>query len=74
MKPGSRPDHMKGYMKGASAELELKTINAPSTSRTTTTGINHHFFSRLRNRRNSRKACHMGIVVFGFGVQPTRRR
>jgi len=61
---------MNGYMNGASAELELNTMIAPSNSRRVTTGINHHFFSLRRKTRNSRKACHMT----GLSFHPINRR
>jgi hypothetical protein len=50
---------MKGYNAQAIPELEPKIRKAPSASSTTTNGISHHFFSCLRNCRNSLKICHM---------------
>jgi hypothetical protein len=68
--PPENDAYMNGYMNGASADDELNTMIAPSSSNTATTGISHHFFSRRRNIRNSRKACHMIQIL----PQPTNRR
>src|SRR2546425_6324843 len=51
--------HINGYMKGARTELPLKMITAARINRRTINGINHHFFSCLRNNRNSLQSCHM---------------
>jgi len=55
--------HMNGYIRGASTELALKMMMAPSASRRMTSGINHHFFSCRRNSRNSLHNCHMPSLV-----------
>jgi hypothetical protein len=51
--------HMKGYMNGARTELELNRIKAAMSKSTSTSGINHHFFSSRRKRRNSLHRRHM---------------
>src|SRR6266705_4887546 len=40
-------------------ELEAKMRIPPNTSNTTTSGINHHFFSCRANKRNSFNKRHM---------------
>jgi hypothetical protein len=52
---------MKGYMNGASTDPEEKMINAPSSKSTATKGMSHHFFSCLRNSKNSLHNCHMTL-------------
>ena len=41
---------------------------AASTSKRTTNGSNHHFFSRAQNRKNSRKTVHIypRIIIAGW--------
>src|SRR5690242_16887116 len=76
--------HINGYMNGARTELPLKTITAARSRRITTRGISHHFFSCLRNDRNSLQSCHMSDLRLPSGprrgkdkrnaVKPATRR
>src|SRR5438034_1122139 len=52
-KPGM--DQNSGYKAQAMPELEAKIRIAPRTSKRTTSGINHHFFSWRANSKNSLK-------------------
>src|SRR5437867_5107383 len=57
--------YMKGYIKGASTEPELKMMIAPRTSSKMISGTSHHFFSWRRNRKNSLTSCHIsGTTLF----------
>src|SRR5437867_3273675 len=57
--------YMKGYIKGASTEPELKMMIAPRMSSITISGTSHHFFSWRRNRKNSLTSCHIsGATLF----------
>jgi len=49
-------------------ELDAKMRTTASTSRRTTNGINHHFFSRAQNRKNSRKTVHMNAEMLMAGL------
>jgi len=51
---------MKGYMKGASTELELNKSKAPSNSSTTSKGASHHLRSCFRNKKKSLINRHTG--------------
>ena len=44
-------------------ELDAKMRTAASKSRRTTNGINHHFFSRAQNLKNSRKTVHINALI-----------
>jgi hypothetical protein len=48
-------------------ELDAKIRTTASASKRTTSGISHHFFSRVQNRINSRKTVHIdtGIIMAG---------
>jgi len=52
-------------MKGAKAELSVKTINAPSSIKVIMMGPSHHFFLTLRKSHNSfaKETLEEGIVV-----------
>jgi hypothetical protein len=49
---------MKGYMKGASAELLENKINAPNKTSMTIKGASHHFFSWRINNSDCLRTCH----------------
>jgi hypothetical protein len=50
---------MNGYSAQAMPEVAVKMRIAPSTSRRTTSGTSHHFFSWRQNLRNSLNNDHM---------------
>src|SRR5215471_17931421 len=52
-------DQKNGYKAQAMPELEAKIRIAPSTNKSTTRGMSHHFFSCRANSRNSFNSRHM---------------
>ena len=54
-------------------ELDAKMRTTASASKRTTNGINHHFFSRAQNRKNSRKTVHMDAVKLVAGRNSVER-
>ena len=51
-------------------ELDAKMRTAASTSRRSTNGINHHFFSREQNLKNSLNTVHMNADKIATGRNP----
>ena len=54
-------------------ELVAKMRTAASMSKRTTNGINHHFFSRAQNRKNSRNTVHIDTVKLVAGRNSVER-
>jgi hypothetical protein len=55
--------HMNGYKKGESTLPEDITINAPKANKIKASGINHHFFSWRKKRKNSFRTGHMSEAL-----------
>jgi hypothetical protein len=52
---------MKGYRNGDKTLPDVITISTPNAKRIITNGSIHHFFSCLRNAKNSLSNDHIGI-------------
>ncbi len=56
-------------------ELDAKMRTAASTSRRSTNGINHHFFSRAQNLKNSLNTFHINAAMsLSFAMFATQWR
>lgn len=65
---------MNGYMNGARTELDPKIMIAARSTSRSTSGMSHHFFSRLRNTRNSLSKSHIAWRDITNQLRPAQKQ